>query len=165
MNGLIASPAPPPDPEAASVAADGWFPPVTLASVRAAIRLGEGVVTTARLRAAIEGAMLHALRELGDWRAARVAAGAANLAAVSPLQLAGRNMAELLWERIVRYGAAADLVDEHRDITATERGLDLAREKDETGDGYRRQASAAVADLRSLGDGAAEVTRNRVALI
>lgn len=163
MSGLISSPVPAPDPDAAEVVADGWFPPVKLADVRDRLRLGEGVVTTARLTEAIEGGMVHAFRELAEWRAARASEGAAELADVTADQLNGRNYAVLLWERVVRYFAGADLAADYRDVTATDQGLDRAAEKDLTSDELRRRALAAVADLRSVGG--EPVARNRVELI
>lgn len=164
MTGLISSPVPAPDPAGAQVVADDWFPPVKLGDVRDRLRLGEGVVTNARLIEAMEGGMVHAFRELADWRTARVLAGATSLDQVTDQSLNGRNYAVLLWERIVRYFAGADLAADYRDVTATDQGLDRSAEKDLTSDELRRRALAAVADLRSI---AAEkpVERNRVELI
>lgn len=163
MTGLISSPAAPVDPVDASVAADGWFPPIALTDVRDRLRLGEGAVTTARLTEAIEGGMLHALRELAEWRTAHVLAGRADLAAITPDQINGQNVAVVLWQRIVRYFAGADLAADYRDVTATDQGLDRAAEKDLTSDELRRRALAAVADLLSIGGD--PVPRNRVELI
>jgi hypothetical protein len=163
MAGLIAPPDNA-DPDNATVAADGWFPPVPLAGIRDTIRLGEGVVTTARLQAAIEGAILTCLRALADWRSARALSGMADLDSVTEDQVAGQNKAVLLWQRAVRYYAAAELADQHRDVTATDDGLDRADEKTETADAYRRLAYAAVADLLSIGAEEPE-PRNRVSLV
>lgn len=166
MNGLVSSPAPLPDPAQAMVAADGWFPPIAVADVRDRIRLGGGSITHPMLVEAIEGGMLHALRELAAWRSARATEGAASLAEVTALQLNGRNRAVVLWERVVRYFAAAELFAENRDISATDTGLDRAEEKERSADEFRRNALAAVADLRSIGlPEGEEVARNRVELI
>ncbi|WP_439571169.1 head completion/stabilization protein [Sphingomonas sp.] len=164
MTGLIASPAAPPDPAGASVVADGWFPPIQLASVRDRLRLGAGAIPTPLLTEAIEGAMLHAFRELASWRSDRASEGAESLADVTDLTINGQNRAVVLWERVVRYFAAADLFAENRDISATDQGLDRAAEKESTSDEYRRNALAAVADLRSIG-AATPVPRNRVSLL
>lgn len=162
MTGLVAPP-PSADPVDASVAADGWFPPVTMAAIRDTIRLGEGTVTTPRLKAAMEGAILSGLRALSEWRSARASEGAADLASVTTDEIAGRNKAELIWERVVRYYAAAELADQHRDITATDEGLDRAEEKALTANDYRRLAYAAVADLASIGGEV--VSRGKVSLV
>lgn len=164
MNGLVSSPASSPDPASAKVVADGWFPDVLLDSVRNAVRLGDGAVTTQRLTAAIEGAMLHAWRELAGWRADRVLEGAAQLADVTPDSVNGQNKADLLWLRAIRYLAAAELAGSNRDISATDNGLDRAAEKENSADEYHRLAWAAIADLRSIG-AEVEIGRNRVELL
>lgn len=162
MTGLV-SPAPNADPAEAKVEADGWYPAITLASVRERYRLGEGVTTTGRLTHAIEGAMLSAMRELVDWRAAQQAGGADNLQQTTEFTLNNRNYAVVLWERIVGNLAAAELSDTHRDISATNDGLDRAEERGMTADDYRRMAIAAINDLRSLGG--VPVPRMKVSLI
>ncbi|MFC0685591.1 head completion/stabilization protein [Novosphingobium clariflavum] len=164
MTGLIAYPAPEADAPDAQVVADGWFPPVKLAAVRDVIRIGDGTVPEPRLTAAIEGGMLHAFRELSDWRSARAAEGAASLDVVTTDTINGRNIAVVLWERVVRYFAGAELFDQYRDISATDDGLDRAAEKDTAADDQRALALAAVADLRSIGADK-PVPRNRVELI
>ena len=166
MTGLISTPVPASEPDDAQVVADGWFPPVRLADVRDRLRLGE-VVTTERLIEAIENAMVLALRELAPWRTARVLEGKADLAAVTIETLNNRNYAVLLWERVVRSFAGAEILAEYRDVSATDQGMDRAAEKDAIGEEYRRRALAAVADLRSVGlpEGEEPVQRNRVELI
>lgn len=164
MTGLISSPSAQPDPNGAVVVADGWFPPVALDAVRKRLRLGAGAITSEMLTEAIEGGMLHAFRELSDWRSARAASGAATLADVTDQTVNGRNLGVVLWERVVRYFAAADLFAENRDISATDHGLDRAAEKESSADEFRRNALAAVADLRSLG-AEVEMPRNRVSLL
>ena len=163
MTGLVA-PAPAADPVAASVGADGWFPNIALADIRAQVRLGEGVVTTERLIAAIEGAMVSAFRALKDWRTARASDGAAQLADVTTEQINGQNAAELIWQRVIRFYTAAELADLHRDVSASDDGLDRAEEKERTADDYRRLAYHAVADLISIGEEEPK-PRNRVSLI
>lgn len=171
MTGVIAVPALPLDPVGAQVVADGWFPPVSLNALRDTVRLGNGVVTTPRLTSAIEGGMLHALRELAVWRSAHARAGITALDQITDQTLNGTNLAVLIWERIVIYFAAADLYAGNRDISATDQGLDRALEKDTAADEARRVALAAVADLRSLAapndgaTGSTQIGRNRVSLI
>jgi hypothetical protein len=162
MTGLVAPP-PPQDAPGQTVEADGWYPPVPLAPVRDRIRLGDGVVTTPRLVSAIEGAILTATRELADWQIARQAEGAGQLDEVTDRTLAGSNAAVLLWHRLIVFLAAAELADLHRDVSATNDGIDRAEEKSTTAEEYRRIAWHAVADLRSIG-GDPE-PRNRVALV
>lgn len=165
MTGLsISFPAPSADPANAEVVADGWFPPVKLLAAREIPRLGEGVVPTARLIGAMEGAMLTAFRLLGAWRSKHAVAGVTSLAGTTSLTLNNKNRAVALWERIIIYYAAAELQGQYRDISATDDGLDRAAEKVLTADDSRRIAHAAVADLLSIGV-ETPVTRNRVELI
>jgi hypothetical protein len=163
MTGLIATPIAMPDATNASVAADGWFPPVALSSVRAHHALGGGAITQAQLTFAVEGAMLTALRALSAWRTARVLAGAATLADVTTDQINGQNLAVVLWGRTVALYAAADLMADNRDISATDSALSRAEEKDTAADELRRKGHAALADLLSLGG--APVPRHLVELI
>lgn len=172
MSGLISSPPAPVSPEGSIVGADGWFPDVDVSAIRAAIRMGEGVVTHDRLVAAIEGAILTALRALADWRALHASAGVAELADVPdddpilerPIMINGRPRAVLIWERIIRFYAAAEVADLHRDLTATNEAAVRNEEERLTADDYRRLAYAAVADMRSIG-ATAPVQRNQVDLI
>lgn len=167
MAGLTANPVTPLDPANAKVGADGWFPDIPLALVRNAARLGNGEVTTDRLRASIEAAMLTAFRQLAEWRATHVLAGANALADVTTETINDRNQAEALWERLIISLTAADLFAGSRDITATDRGLDRAADKEDSADEYYRRAWAAVADLKTFAPGGAraDVPRNRVELI
>lgn len=162
MTGLTAPPDHA-DPIDGVVDADGWYPPVSLADIRAKLRIGDGTVTTGRLTAAIEGAMITAFRALDDWKLLRVAAGALTLDQVTTITLNNVNYADLLWQRIIRNFAAAELGDLHRDISATDDGLDRADEKSATADDYRRLAYHAVSDLLSIGGD--RVQRNTVSLI
>lgn len=162
MTGLVAPPPKQDQPDQA-VEADDWFPPVLLEPIRNRVRLGDGVVTTERLVSAIEGAILTATRELADWQASRQAEGASELADVTDRQMAGSNLAELLWQRAVQFLAAAELADLHRDVSATADGLDRAEEKSTTGEEYRRLAWHAIADLTSIGGD--RQPRNRVELV
>ena len=100
------------------------------------------------------------------WPTGRRCAGVANLEAVTTRTVAGENLANLLWGRIVLFYAAAELMDGHTDVAATDDALDREEEKRATADTYRRKAYEAVADLMKIGakEGDA-VGRNRVELI
>jgi hypothetical protein len=168
MTGLTA----PPDnfePAGVDIAADGWFPPISTSQVRAAIRLGEGAVTDARLTQAIEGGILSGLRALAVWRTARALDGATELAAVTEEEINGKNRAVMIWHRIVTFFAAAELADMHIDVSATDEAIDRNEEKRDSAGIYRTKAHDAVADLRAIGAvDAAAITaaqRQRVELI
>ena len=150
------------------IEADGWFPGIDTAHVRKAIRLGEGSVTDERLKEAVIAGMLSGLKSLAVWRSARALEGHADLDAVSNLQIAGEAITLVLWRRVVTFYAAAELVDGHTDVSATDDALDREDDKMTQADRYRRKAYEAVADLRAIGlpiDAPPPAGRNRVALI
>ena len=168
MAGLTA-PADNTAPAGQTIAADGWFPAIETEAVRQTVRLGEGTVTDARRGAAIEGAVPSALRALAAWRSVHAAAGIAQLDQVTPDEIGGRNLAVVIWERIIRFYAAAELADMHADVSATDDGMDRDEEKRDAADMYRRKAYEAVADMRAIGAvtpaAIAASARNRVELI
>lgn len=174
MSDLISTPASPASPANSKVEADGWFPAVDCNILRDEVRLGENIVPHVRLVAAIEGAMLHAFRQLLDWRAERASAGAATLADVPDtiivageavaVTINGEPRAVILWDRIVRYYAAAEIADGYRDLIATDQQSQRSDERRLSADDYRRMAHNAVADLLSIGADA-PVARNSVELI
>lgn len=150
------------------IEADGWFPGIDTAEVRKTVRLGDGAVTDDRLKAAVIAGMLAGLQSLSEWRSARALEGKGALSEVTEDTLAGENLAVLLWRRVVTYFAAAEILDGHTDVAATDDALDRENEKQDTADRYRRLAHEAVADLRGVGLPAgtpAPHGRNRVELI
>lgn len=166
MAGLTAPPDNAPPPAGQLVQADGWFPGIDTASIRAKVRIGDA--TEARLEEAVTAGILAGLRELSTWRSMHAAAGVADLGGVTDSQVAGQNLAVLLWNRVVMFYAAAELVDGHSDISATDDALDREDEKRLTADHYRRKAYEAVADLLTIGapeDAPVDLGRNRVDLL
>lgn len=153
MSSFIATPPQPASPEASTVAADGAFwPPIDVNALRNALRLGDGVVTHERLTAAIEGAILSTMDELSGWKARQIAAGAPELAQVAESEtLNGDPATVALWNRAVRFAAAAEIADAYADLTATNEGVDRATEKRTTADDYRRLATSAVRSLSRRG--------------
>lgn len=153
MSGFIATPPQPASPAASSVEADGAFwPDVDVNGLRAALRLGDGVVTHERLVAAIEGAIIATMDELGGWQARQIAAGFDKLAEVQPLgTINGEPTTVSLWNRAVRFATAAEIADSYADLTATTEGTDRATEKRITADDYRRMATAATRSLARRG--------------
>lgn len=153
MTGFVASPLGPASPPASVVEADGAFwPDIDISAARAALRLGDSMVTHERLVAAIEGSMIAAMTDLAAWRAFQVAAGAANLADVqTDLTVGGEPIQVVLWNRAVRYGAAAELADAYTDLAATNEGVTRAQDKRSIADDYRRMATVATTRLRATG--------------
>lgn len=165
MSDLISTPPSPASPVDSEVTVDGWFPDVDVNELRKAVRMGENIVPHERLVAAIEGAILTALRNLAAWRSGHASAGIANLAAVpDPVQINGEPRPVILWQRIIRHYTAAQIADEYRDLVATDQQIQRGEEQVITGDQHRRYAHNAVADLQSIGPDA-PVLRNSVELI
>lgn len=149
------SPASPPN---SKVNGDGWWPDIDCNAMRDDLRLGEAV-PQARLVAAIEGGLLTVEGELSLWRAAQEADGITELAQFEPGRMInGKPRAVVLWTRAVRFAAAAELAELHRDMSATARGQLVADDEQLTAADYRRLCTQAIRDL--LG-----VTRNAVELI
>lgn len=173
MSAFIATPPTPETPEDSVIVVDDWFPEISLINIRDTIRMGENVVTHARLEAAVLGALVTALRHLADWRSAHASRGVASLADIDDIAMMGTARPVVLWQRIVRFYTAAEIADGHRDITATDEGQIRAEEENMTADQYRRLAHNAVTDLlaiRPADEPAGEFDpvdgqRNRVALI
>lgn len=145
-------------PAQSVVDGDGWYPDIDCNALRAVLRIGE-MVTHERLVAAIQGAQVSVDGELAAWRATREAAGAANLADVEPNRRSGgEHRLTLIYTRAVRFHAAAELAETHRDLTATQDGQARADTEATTAEEYLRRATHAVRDI--LG-----VTRTAVELI
>lgn len=150
------------------IAADGWFPGINTADIAKKVRIGDGAVTQDRLREATVAGILSGLKEMSVWRSKHAAAGIASLGAVTQDEVAGENVAELHWRRIVMFYAAAEIVDGHTDVAATDEALDREDEKRDTADKYRRRAYEAVSDLLAIGatdEAAQNRGRNRVELL
>lgn len=150
MAGLTAPPDNSAPPAGQLIEADGWFPAIDTADIAAKVRLGDGAVTQARLAEATIAGILAGLRALSTWRSAHAATGVASLAAVTDETIAGQNKAVLIWGRVVMFYAAAELMDGHTDVAATDEALDREDEKRATADHYRRKAYEAVADLLAI---------------
>jgi hypothetical protein len=164
VSGFIATPPAPASPVDSSVSVDDWFPAIDVNSIRDTLRIGEGVVTHERLVAAIEGAVITALRQLHAWRSAWAAGGANDLASIDDVSIGGRKRSVVLWERIIRYYAAAEVADTHRDLVASDQANIRSENERLTADEYRRMAHHAISDLLSIG-AEKPVPRNRVSLL
>lgn len=164
MSGFIATPPAPASPADSTVSVDHWFPAIDVNAIRDTLRIGEGVVTHERLVAAIEGAVITALRHLHGWRSAWAASGANDLEAIDDVMIGERKRAVVIWQRIIRYYAAAEIADLHRDLVASDQANIRSENERNTADDYRRLAHNAVSDLLSIGADK-PVPRNRVSLL
>lgn len=171
MSGLISTPPLPASPEGAIVAADGWWPDVDVESLREGLRIGGSLIPHDRLVLAIEGAIASGLRETARWRAEQAAAGRLALAAIDvdaatgqPRTINGQPRTLVLWKRVVRFFAMAELADTHPDIAATNAAEVRDAAVRTTADDFRRMAAHAVRDLCAI-DAALPSTRTAVELI
>ena len=147
----------PASPEDTVVAVDDWYPPIDCNAMRDALRLGT-MVTHTRLVAAIEGGLLSVTADLAAWRAEKQAAGAAGLDQVAPdEQLGGENRLVLLFTRAVRFAAAAELAELHRDLSATNDGASRADAQLLSAAEYQRLRIGAVRDILGVSRVAVEL--------
>lgn len=150
MSGFIASPPSPASPAGAKVTGGPFWPDLDLNAFRGSVRIGGSEIPDARLIPAVEGAIISVDYDLKRWRQAHQSAGIEALADVDPEQINGRNRLVVLWERAVKAYACADLMETHRDLSATNEGARRAEENLPTADDHRRNAVQAVRDI--MGD-------------
>lgn len=144
---FVALPPSPTSPANSVVAGDGWYPDINCNAMRDALRITDQI-THNRLTGAIEGGLLTVEGELAFWRAMRESEGAASLAAVDPARMtAGEHRLTLLYTRAVRFHAAAELAELHRDLSATTDGQTRAEPQMLTAEDYRKLATQAVRDI------------------
>lgn len=134
--------------DAMTVTNDGFFPEIDLNQMRETVRL-DGTVTTARLRDAAITAVISINGELQAWKAAQIAAGAAQLADVGP-RIGGVGVQVSRYLTAVYRTAKADLTERYRDFDATPAGEAKADQLEGTIGDDRRAARWAVRDLLGL---------------
>lgn len=157
MTGFVAAPPAAAAPIADAIAGDGWWPALSIAAFRDAMRLGT-MVSDLRARDALLGAAITVADALATWRAGHEAADVESLADVPGFTVDGEPRALILWRRAVHATAAADLAETHNEISATDQGRKSSDARATSAADHRRGAIAAIRDL--LG-----VPRARVALL
>lgn len=147
MSGFVATaPVPPADASIDAIANDGWFPTLSIADTRNAVRL-DGTVTDERLRAALVNAMMDVNRQLRSFKAERAALGQASLEAASAGELVdGKPRLVLLYLRAVMCSAKADLTERYRDFDA-DAANPRVKDVEPSTDEQRRNAQWAVRDI------------------
>ena len=139
------------------IESDGWYPAIDVNVARDVMRIGT-VITDARLRTAIIGALIAVGRELASWRAAQEALGFISFEDVPAAQIDFESAHIGAWRRAVWHMTMADLAETHRDIGTTANGGPRADAQALSADEYRRTATHAIRDILGL-------TRTTVALI
>ena len=157
MNGFVAQPGGTIDPSEDIVAGDAFWPGLSLTEFRATTRMSYAVDET-RLRDAVRGGMLNVRGQLRVWKAGHVLLGANTLADIDDETVDGESALELLYARAVFFYAAADLIESHAPVSATNEGRERIDDDLPSADHCRRTATHAVRDI--LG-----VTRTAVELI
>lgn len=147
MSGFVASaPAQPTTDPGDTIANDGWFPDVSMADTRNAMRL-DGTITAPRLRAALQAAILHVNQQLSSLQDTQQALGFSSLAtAGAGATLDGQPRMVLLYQRAVMCTAKADLTERYRDFDA-DNGNSRARDSEPMIDEQRRNAQWAIRDM------------------
>lgn len=123
---------------------DGWFPHLSIAAARDALRL-DGTVTDQRLRDAMRYAIHSVNRQLAALRVALVAFP--TMADADPVTIDGQSRLLMLYRRAVHCTAKADLIERYRDYDSTDSGLRRAEDLTASIDEMRRNANWAVRDM------------------
>lgn len=157
MSGFISSPAPASTPPGVTVECGPFWPDVDVNHFRDSQRIGGTLITDSRICDAITEAVLKVEDDLSGWRAAREAEGRASLAVVPAPEIGGTSRFVLLWRRAVYGHATADLVETHRDITATGAGQSAGHELDQRAEDHRRNALHAIRAIKGAGRSTVEL--------
>lgn len=135
-------PAPPAPAPEGQVKADGWWPDIDLAHLRDTVRLNQTKIPAARLREAVQVAILDIADELSTWRDDHTAF--ADLAAVPAMQIDGESALVIRWRRAVTACVAADLGERLLGQASTAAGHDRAAELLPEAELHRRNVVHAV---------------------
>jgi hypothetical protein len=134
--------------DALTVTNDGFFPDIDLGKLRDTARL-DGTVTTTRLRDAAIAAVISVNGELQAWRAAKIAAGVAQLGDLEP-RIGGVAVQVSQYLTAVYRTVQADLSGRYRTFDATPEGQAKADQLETTIGDDLRAARWAVRDLLRL---------------
>ncbi|MEI2454565.1 head completion/stabilization protein [Lysobacter firmicutimachus] len=133
-------------PESDTLQNDGWFPDLSLSSLRLAGRI-DGTVPTDRLRELAKDAALTVNARLREFRAGHQGAGFASLLAVPSSRIDGESRLAVLYRRAVACLLKADVIERYRDFDSTDSGQRRAEDQEPGADTWRRNASWAVSDI------------------
>jgi len=147
MSFVVSVPADDASPAGAKVKCGPFWPDIDLNDAREVMKISGGTVTDPRLVAAIEGALLTALKDLTEWQAAQETAGYTKLQDIPAQKLGGESRLLIAWKRAIYAYATADLNETGRDLTATKAGADRAEDAASLADAFRRNGLFAVRDI------------------
>lgn len=126
---------------------DGFFPDIDPVAVRDAARIPT-TIPTARLRAAIVGAIMTVANDLTTFVTSAAAAGYQTLADVPAPQIDGQSVQIHRYNRAVALYAKAELIERYPDFDTTQAGGAQAEDQANAIAGLRRDAQFALRDLK-----------------
>lgn len=151
MSGFVSSPALPVTPPGGKLECGPFWPDIDINHFRDSQRIGGTLIPDHRVKDALIGAVMSAEGDLGAWRQAQEEAGHSGLDLVPSPKIGGETQLALLWRRAVYAFATADLVETHRDVTATGSAASAMGELDQRADDHRRNAIHAIRAILGKG--------------
>lgn len=157
MAGFVSSPAPAVTPPGSKLECGPFWLDIDINHFRDSQRIGGTLIPDQRVKDALLGAVMSVEADLCAWRQAQEEAGHPSLEVVPSPQIGGETQLVLLWRRAVYAFATADLVETHRDVTATGSASSAISELDQRADDHRRNAIHAIRAILGKGRTAVEL--------
>lgn len=157
MAGFVSSPAPAVTPPGSKLECGPFWPDIDINHFRDSQRIGGTLIPDHRVKDALLGAVMSVEADLGTWRQTQEQAGHSDLLVVPSPQIGGETQLALLWRRAIYAFATADLVETHRDVTATGSAASAMGELDQRADDHRRNAIHAIRAILGKGRTAVEL--------
>lgn len=149
MSGFISSPAPDISAPGKMLACGPFWPDVDLNHFRDAERIGGTLIPDARVEQALLQAVLTVEGDLAKWRAVQEELGFTSLDTVPSASIGGQHRYGLLWRQAVYALATAELIETHRDVSATGQGRSDGL--DNRADDHRRVSLHAIRAIKGVG--------------
>ncbi|MCC2602758.1 head completion/stabilization protein [Sphingopyxis yananensis] len=150
MSGFVSSPAPQVTPAGKMLACGPFWPDLDINHFRDTQRIGGTLIADPRVEMALQNAVLTADGDLGAWRGAAERAGAVRLADVPSAMIGGKARLALLWRQAIYALATAELIETHRDVTATGTGQSRGDALDDRAEDHRRTAIHAIRAIKGV---------------
>jgi hypothetical protein len=147
---------PPANPSEADIDCGGFFPPISPAAAREAMRI-DGSVSPTRLRKELSFSALSVMNETLQWALDKINAGANSLADLPGPEIDGQRAAVHYWFRAVYSLTSASLTEYLRDYDSTNDGHQQADKLAATIDEHRRDARWAISGLLGIGRSTVEL--------
>lgn len=148
MSAFISSPAPAVTAPGKMLLCGPFWPDLDINHFRSSERIGASNIPDQRIETALIEAVMIADGDLAEWRDSQMAEGFAVLDDVPSRQIGGQHRLALLWRQAVYGHATADLIETHRDITATGTGQSRGDDMQSRADDHRRTAIHAIRAIK-----------------